>query len=223
MPRTGDQCALDDWSIRLLDWAMTKPPIDVRRHILQTAQPIISGKGYSAVGLNEILQASGVPKGSFYHYFHSKDAFGQALLEHYFQRYLAELEALLQPSPLPAGQRLMQYWMRWLALEASCDPTGKCLAVKLAAEVSDLSEAMRNVLQHGTGQIVASLADCIREGQEDGSLPPLRLGDPEMTATTLYQLWLGASLRAKITRDSAPAEQALAATRLILGLETAAH
>ncbi len=194
------------------------PHQDIRLHILQTAQPIISGKGYSAVGLNEILQASGVPKGSFYHYFDSKDAFGQALLEHYFTEYLVDMDGLLSPSSELAGRRLMRYWTRWLDLQASCDPMGKCLAVKLAAEVSDLSEAMRSVLQQGTSRIIAGLARCIREGLADGSLPPLLLGEVEITAVTLYQLWLGASLRAKITRDQAPTEMALAATYRLLGL-----
>jgi TetR/AcrR family transcriptional repressor of nem operon len=53
-------------------------------------------KGYAAVGLNEILAAAGVPKGSFYHYFESKDAFGEALLESYFETYLEDLDAMLQ-------------------------------------------------------------------------------------------------------------------------------
>lgn len=196
------------------------PHTDMRAHILQTAQPIISGKGYSAVGLNEILQASGVPKGSFYHYFNSKDAFGQALLEYYFENYQFDLSHLLRPSTKPAGERLMQYWTGWLALEAGCDAKGRCLAVKLAAEVSDLSEAMRSALQQGTAKIISELARCIAEGVEDRSLPPLRLGDPESTASALYQLWLGASLRCKITRDREPADTAMLATRMMLGLES---
>lgn len=59
----------------------TTTTADVRQHILDTAKPIMLRKGFSAVGLNEILQAAGVPKGSFYHYFGSKEAFGEALLE----------------------------------------------------------------------------------------------------------------------------------------------
>ena len=49
------------------------PAADVRRHILETGQAIMGGKGFSAVGLTEILNAAGVPKGSFYYYFKSKD------------------------------------------------------------------------------------------------------------------------------------------------------
>ncbi len=52
---------------------------DIRQSILDIAKPIILGKGFSAVGLNEILGAADVPKGSFYHYFKSKELFGEAL------------------------------------------------------------------------------------------------------------------------------------------------
>ncbi|MFT4249611.1 MAG: TetR/AcrR family transcriptional regulator [Pseudomonas sp.] len=190
---------------------------DVRQHILDTARVIIGGKGFSAVGLNEILAASDVPKGSFYHYFGSKEAFGEALLENYFTDYLAVLDVLLTKPGLSAAERLMVYFSIWLESQAANDPKGKCLAVKLGAEVSDLSEAMRNVLMQGTNRIIGRLADAIEGGIEDGSLPPHL--DPHAMAMTLYQLWLGASLRAKITRDRAPLESALTATRRMLELQ----
>jgi AcrR family transcriptional regulator len=54
---------------------------NTRQHILETGHRIIAGKGFASVGLNEILKSAGVPKGSFYHYFESKEQYGQALLE----------------------------------------------------------------------------------------------------------------------------------------------
>ena len=65
-----------------------------RQTILETAQSIVGAKGFSAVGLNEILQAADVPKGSFYHYFHSKDAFGVVLLDTYFDHYVQGMAQL---------------------------------------------------------------------------------------------------------------------------------
>ncbi len=197
---------------------MTNATNDVRQHILDTARIIIAGKGFSAVGLNEVLQASGVPKGSFYHYFGSKEAFGEALLEDYFADYLASLDNLLSRPDLSAAQRLIAYFEYWLETQAACDPKGKCLAVKLVAEVSDLSEAMRLVLEQGTTRVIARLASAIEDGASDGSLP-VEL-DASTTANTLYQLWLGASLCAKLTRDRVPMEAALAATQGLLGLSS---
>ena len=94
---------------------------NTRQHILETGHRIIAGKGFSSVGLNEILKTAGVPKGSFYHYFGSKERFGEALLAQYLERYLAQLDALLQrdwvkPSdctPLsnqPKTCRLLRQW-----------------------------------------------------------------------------------------------------------------
>ena len=193
---------------------------DVRQHILDTAKPIILGKGFTAVGLNELLAQAGVPKGSFYHYFKSKERFGEALLDSYFADYQSRLEARLKSGEGTAAQRLMSYWTTWLETQSSEGADGKCLAVKLGGEVSDLSEAMRTALHHGTQRIVESLADCIRDGARDGSLPEQT--NPGDTALTLYSLWLGATLLTKIRRDRSALEAALAATLSLLSLSSPA-
>lgn len=62
---------------------MPRKEFDTRQSILDTAQRVMAHKGFAAVGLNEVLAEAGVPKGSFYHYFASKDAFGEALMKNY--------------------------------------------------------------------------------------------------------------------------------------------
>ncbi|MFZ6768044.1 TetR/AcrR family transcriptional regulator [Undibacterium sp. Di26W] len=195
---------------------MTTPRADVRQHILDTAKPIILGKGFSVVGLNEVLTAAAVPKGSFYHYFKSKELFGEALLDDYFAGYLAAIDVLLKTSEEPAAQRLMRYWQGWLPERPGESVQCQCLAAKLSGEVSDLSEAMRLALQHGTDSIIARLADCMREGIADGSLPADL--DAAHCAQTLYAMWLGATLLAKIRRDMSSLENAMQATRKMLQL-----
>jgi len=189
---------------------------DVRQHIIDTANPIILGKGFSAVGLSELLVAAEVPKGSFYHYFKSKEAFGEALLENYFSAYQARLSGLLKNGKGSAAERLMQYWQLWLETQTQDGTDGKCLAVKLGSEVSDLSEPMRIALERGTTRIIELIAECIREAQEDGSLA----ADikPTESALTLYNLWLGATVLTKIRRDPIALETAMAATRRLLEL-----
>jgi len=194
----------------------TSETVDVRGNILATGQRIMAGKGYSAVGLNEILASAGVPKGSFYHYFGSKDAFGEALLQAYFEDYLAELDATLAQPGLTVAQRLMKYWASWQQTQSCYDCQGKCLAVKLGAEVADLSEAMRLSLKQGTSGIVERLARAIEAGAAEGSLSID--GDAGSTAQSLYQLWLGASLMVKIVRNTQPFETAVMTTRQILHL-----
>ena len=83
---------------------------DTRAHILDVGYQLIAQKGFVGVGLAEILQQAGVPKGSFYHYFPSKELFGQALIEHYFADYVTRLSALFADVKKPARERLMAYW-----------------------------------------------------------------------------------------------------------------
>lgn len=198
---------------------MSSDRTGVRQSILDTAKPIILGKGFSAVGLNEILGAAGVPKGSFYHYFKSKELFGEALLDSYFNDYLAQIDTLLSRPGITAAERLMSYWQQWLQMQCSDCPDGKCLAVKLGAEVSDLSEPMRVALHHGTDQIIERLARCIREGIADGSLPASL--DSHHTAQTLYQIWLGATLLTKFRHDRSALDGAMLATLRWLRLPAA--
>jgi len=189
---------------------------NVRQHIIDTAKPIILGKGFSAVGLNELLLAAKVPKGSFYHYFKSKEYFGEALIENYFDEYLASVETVLEKNDEPAAMRLMRYWSNWLASMVNSDMQCQCVAVKLAGEVSDLSESMRAALHQGTDRIIARIAQCIEEGQQDGSIA--RDIDAEYCAESLYQMWFGASLLTKLRRDSSAMECAMMATKRILRL-----
>lgn len=187
---------------------------DARDRILATGQRIMGGKGFSAVGLNEVLSAAGVPKGSFYHYFGSKEAFGEALLEDYFAAYLADMERVFRRPGLTKAQQLDAYFDAWRANQSFDDCQGKCLAVKLGAEVADLSASMRAALQRGTAGIVTRLAGALQAGATEGSLH--LHDDPATVAQSLYQLWLGASIMVKIVRSTQPFDAALATTRQIV-------
>lgn len=186
---------------------------DTRQHLLDTGHRMMAEKGFTSVGLNEILQTAGVPKGSFYHYFKSKELYGQALLEDYFVCYLADMERRLTLPDLNARERLMDYWQGWqdrCTLEGHGD---ECLVVKLSAEVADLSEAMRLTLRDGAERVVARITTCIEQGQADQCLPD---GDARQLAETLYQLWLGASLLNKLQRTGQSLDTAMATTRRLL-------
>lgn len=210
----------------------TQPP--VKHQILRCGEQLIAAKGFVGVGLAEILAAAGVPKGSFYHYFGSKERFGEALLAQYMERYLARLDLLLAPDAqgTPARERLMRYWSYWNVSQCGIAPQGgcadgtahdaagaRCLIVKLSAEVADMSEPMRLALRHGTDDIVQRIALCLRECQSEGTVPAHT--DAAALALTLYELWLGASLLAKLRRDGSAFEHALQSTRQLLGVPAA--
>lgn len=194
-----------------------------KQHILTSGERLIARKGFVGVGLAEILAEAGVPKGSFYHYFGSKERFGEELLSAYVQRYLTRLNVVLAPDGGPARDRLLRYFADWQSSQCDSGGTtctsdkagGKCLIVKLSAEVADISETMRLALRDGTEQVVLRLARCLEDGQVDGSVPAGV--DAQALGAALYQLWLGASLLAKLRRDDRPFVQALSSTERLLG------
>jgi TetR/AcrR family transcriptional repressor of nem operon len=186
---------------------------DVRQGIIDVALPLFMHKGFTGVGLTEILGAAKVPKGSFYHYFGSKEAFGAAVIDSYFERTLARIDELLAHGAT-GRDGVLNYFEDWR--ECQLSESSQCLAVKLGAEVSDLSEALRATLHRGTSGITSRLERSIERGIADGSLPQGL--DAKVLAVALYQSWVGASLLAKINQDRGPLDTAMAGTQHVLNL-----
>lgn len=193
---------------------MPTTELDTRQHILDTAQRLMAQKGYTAVGLSEVLSEAKVPKGSFYYYFSSKEAFGEALMKSYFADYLASMSSIAGNTSMTGAERLQEYWRRFYVLQSFDDCQGKCLVVKLAAEVSDLSEPMRLQLVEGTAGIIDHLERMILAGKRDGSLAVDN--EPRVLAQELYESWLGASIIAKVQRapEALKRARSLTAARL---------
>lgn len=196
---------------------MKKDTNETRQHILDTGYRLIVNRGFSSVGLTEILQSAGVPKGSFYYYFKSKEQFGEEIIKSYFREYLAVLETIFQPRETSAYNRLMEYWQRWIETQSDSCIDQKCLVVKLSAEVADLSEPMRLALLNGSSQVIARIAQCIETGIEDGSIVQV---DAAMTANLLYSMWLGATLMSKLHRNTDGLQEAMRITISILKSNT---
>lgn len=192
---------------------MKKSNLDMRQHIIDVAKTLMTHKGYTAVGLMEVLTTAGVPKGSFYHYFRSKEEFGQALLEEYFQEYIGRVDIVMAAQGTGA-ERLIGYLIYWAKTQAFDHPEEKCLVVKLGAEVCDLSEDMRSVLEEGTALIIQRITRCVEQGMADGSITSTQ--NAETLAESLYQLWLGASLLVKVRNTTAAFETALNTSKRLL-------
>ncbi|MFJ6323086.1 MULTISPECIES: TetR/AcrR family transcriptional regulator [unclassified Rhizobium] len=184
-----------------------------RNHILEIGRELVLRKGFGGVGLKELLEQSAVPKGSFYYYFASKEAFGCALLKEYCADYAQRLDTLFGWKG-NGRQRLMHYWNAWLADGNAGSLADRCLVVKLAAEISDLSESMRVILLGGVDDLLRRIATTLTEGRDDGSISPSCV--PEKMARSLYSLWLGAAILAKLGKDKTPLDQAMFATEQAL-------
>lgn len=186
---------------------------DTREHLLNTAEQLCLQRGFNGMGLIELLKQANVPKGSFYHYFPSKEAFGVAMLERYFARHHQRLDDFLNHHQGSYRQRVLEYYHQSLQWQQQNSFAG-CLSVKLSAEVCDLSETMRLALEAGSTALIGTLAAALAKAQRQGTLScELHCAS---SAQTIYTFWLGASLHSKICRDEAPLINALYEMNLIL-------
>ncbi|KNC88744.1 TetR/AcrR family transcriptional regulator [Trabulsiella odontotermitis] len=187
---------------------------DTREHILATGEQLCMHRGFTGMGLTELLKTADVPKGSFYHYFRSKEAFGVAMLERYFEDYHQRLTAHFSQGEGNYRDRLLAYYQHTLNQFTQQGIISGCLTVKLTAEVCDLSEIMRAEMNKGACRITALLAQALDDGRREGSLT--FDGDAAELAQVLYSLWLGANLQAKMSRCASALESALAHVRTLI-------
>ena len=102
-----------------------------RLHILNTSSDLILHKGFTGVGLQEILQSCEIPKGSFYHYFQSKEAFGCELVQHYVDNYQVRLNDVWRSDKSPY-KKLIEYFNLWIEdPETQCGWADSCNVVPL--------------------------------------------------------------------------------------------
>ncbi len=191
-----------------------QPHIDTREHLLATGEELSLRLGFTGMGLTELLKTAEVPKGSFYHHFRSKEAFGEAMIQRYFEHYDAHLQQLFNQSQGDQRHHILSYYAQNITNFCGSECHNACLSVKLSAEVSDLSEPMRHSLEQGSTRVINRLKDAIEKGIAEGSLSvPV---SPAIAAATLYSLWLGASLLAKIKRSVTPLAAALESVEMLL-------
>jgi TetR/AcrR family transcriptional repressor of nem operon len=175
---------------------------EVRRRLLSAGLDLVHTRGFAASGVKDITDAAGVPKGSFYAYFPSKEAFAAAILEHYW----ADIEARILPildTDDPAPQRIKQFFHALADEHESADFLLGCLIGNLSLELSGSSEAVRTELVRILDTWGQALTNCVRTGQKraGGIRSDLDAAD---LASLLIESWEGAALRGKVTRSRAP-------------------
>ena len=181
--------------------------VGTREKLLEVGAQLIAVKSFNACGLAEILSAAGVPKGSFYHYFASKEDFGVALIEMESAKYFETLRPILgdrKRSPLARLRTVFELGREECLSRA---PARQCLIPKLALETSQLSETVQAAVKCAYDQWTALLAGVIREAQAAGEIG--RSQDPERLAKGLVMLWEGATIRMQIDRSLQPVDDFL--------------
>lgn len=178
-----------------------------RERLLKAGAEAIAAKSFNACGLAEILAAAGVPKGSFYHYFASKEDFGIALIDRACAEYVEFLRPVLADTGLTPLERLRAVFRRSRDGYAEMGVGRHCLIPKLALETAQLSEPVHAAVKRAYEKWSELLAEVIREGQRVGEID--RAQDAHRLANMLVMLWEGATMRMQIDRSLRPVDDFL--------------
>lgn len=173
-----------------------------RDQLLGVGLRLLRERGFSATGIQEIADAAGIPKGSFYNYFPSKEAFALAVLECYGEDAASQICRALESAEGTPLQRVRALFEgQRVRLEQSGFLEG-CLAGRLAQELAGENPTFREPLEKTFGRMSTCLTSALREAQASGELDSAL--EVEELASFLVTSWQGALLRAKSTGSDLP-------------------
>jgi TetR/AcrR family transcriptional repressor of nem operon len=176
--------------------------MNTKQKILQTGAEIIHRKGFNATGLQEILSAANVPKGSFYNHFKSKEDFGLQVIDYFsdfFSQFTRDIVEDTTRSPLARLEMLLDRFMEFFE---STEYTCGCPVGNLAQEMGDISPAFQKKLADAIDSMVALYAGIISEAQAAGETS--RDIDAKEAADFIVASWHGALIRMKVAESVDP-------------------
>ena len=192
---------VDDRSIIVLK-IMVKQ--DTKQKLIEIGAQIIHQKGFHHTGIQEILKTAGIPKGSFYFYFASKEDFGIQVIDYFNNKHRQMVTPIISDqslSPVKRLEKLFDWFInRFIELNFTCG----CPIGNLSQEMADLSPAFRSKLNESFQLMVAVIKGLLEEAGESGEIPPGL--DLEETANFIVSGWHGALIRMKIVKGTEPLE-----------------
>jgi TetR/AcrR family transcriptional repressor of nem operon len=177
---------------------MARP--STREQIVQAGLKCLVERGFNAVGVADITAAAGVPKGSFYNHFESKEALGAEIVE----RYGADKarREILADRTTPPLVRLRRHFERLNAMYADANFERGCILGGFSAELATQSETIRDTLQRLYARWTKDIETAIADAQEQGKVSSKTKASD--TAAFLLDAYEGALLRARVERSSRP-------------------
>lgn len=185
-----------------------------KEEILVAGIEVMKRKGYNGTSVKDIVEAAGVPKGSFYNYFESKEAFALEAVELTANAGREHAESILGNQQIAPLERLRAYFEGSIAGACCNEFREGCFLGNMCQEMADTSDGLRAVLNRKLKQLTGIVAQTIREAQEQGTITrPL---DPNQTAEFLFNAWEGAIMRAKASKSREPLDAFLNMLTVIL-------
>jgi TetR/AcrR family transcriptional repressor of nem operon len=173
-----------------------------REKLLQVGMQVVHERGYRGASVRDIVQAAGVPQGSFTNHFASKEAFGLEVVERYAAQAEAAMAQTLRNAHLPPLQRLHAFIERSRTGFADDGLRNGCLLGNFSAEANDCGEALRRRVVAALDAMQDAIASCLRAAVSAGELVPST--DCDGTAGFILAALQGATLLAKARRDPRP-------------------
>lgn len=175
---------------------------DTKDQLLDVGGKLFVTRGFSGTGLQEILREAGVPKGSFYHHFGSKEEFALELVDRYAASGYARLDKHLSSGDRPHLERLRSCFASLAdqLTESSC--RGGCMMGTLGHELANVNEAIRAAIDSRLDRWAERIARCLEDAQAAGELAPDH--DPRGLADFCLLAWEGALQRMKIRQSPEP-------------------
>lgn len=178
---------------------------DTRADLVWCGTELLTERGFQITGLDEVLKRVGVPKGSFYHYFKSKDDFGHAVIDNYEQYYAKKMDRIFgNPDHTPL-QRLAEFVRNAKNGMVKFDFKRGCLIGNLGQEMAALDAPFRERLESVLVSWERRVSACLNEAIEIGELAPGQ--NPQELSRFFWVGWEGAILRAKLMRSLQPIDQ----------------
>lgn len=175
---------------------------DTRTALVRAGVELLTEQGFVSTGIDQVLKKVGVPKGSFYHYFASKDDFGFAVIDAYGGYFAAKLDRwLANPARLPL-HALADFVADAKAGMTRFQFRRGCLVGNLGQELGGSHDEFRRRLDSIMMDWQGRVAACLRQARAAGQIKPDT--DCERMAEFFWTGWEGAILRAKLTRSLRP-------------------
>ena len=178
---------------------------NARDKIIATGVEMVAISGFNATGIESVLKAAGVPKGSFYHHFGSKENFGIEVINLFAESYAQKLHTFFDDKSIEPLERIRNYLEHSIEHLTQENFSKGCLIGNLGQELADQNERFRDRLAEIFCDWLNIFADCLRQAQQAGTLNPLL--DAQNLASFLLSGWEGAILRAKVMRSPEPLKQ----------------
>jgi len=171
---------------------------DTKQKIIQAGAQIIHRKGYNHTGIQEVLKAAGVPKGSFYFYFKNKEDFGLHVIDFFNNMLLEMVEPVISNKSISPVQRLENLFDMFIEMFKTLDYTCGCPIGNLSQEMGDLSPAFSAKLTESVKLMVQMYKDILDEAKGKGQINK-RINTRE-TADFIVSSWHGSLIRMKIVK-----------------------